>query len=64
MTKLGAVFLGTASDKAMAVTPEVAESVLIILGVKEVALGMGVNIDTLATEAEAVRSAIATGHGE
>ncbi len=64
ITKLAAVFLATASDKTMAVTPEIAESVLIILDVKDSAANLGVSTDTLAEQAEDVREAIASGHGE
>lgn len=64
LTRLGAVFLGTASDKSMAVTTAVAESVLIILGVRDSAATLGVNVESLAQQADEVRAAIASGHGE
>lgn len=56
---LMAIFLGTASDKAIPITPETAYSVALILGYK---LSEG-RATELATQAEAVRQAVLQGHG-
>ncbi len=67
--KLAALFLGTASDKTMAVTPEIVHAVdVIMLLPGEEAAAPGVNPDltqdeAMATDAEAVRSVIADWHG-
>jgi hypothetical protein len=59
---LAAIFLGTASDKTMAVTPDTVKAVSIILGVDKSLTAADVN--DIATKAEEVRQAIAEGHGE
>jgi hypothetical protein len=53
------VFLGTASDKEIPITPETAYAVSVILGQPLSAA----EAEALAAEAEMVRQAILAGHG-
>jgi hypothetical protein len=58
---LAAIFLGSASDKTIAITEETVTAVSIILGLPELTADQ---ITSLAEKAEIVRAAILTGHGE
>ena len=58
---LAAIFLGSASDKTIAISNDTVSAVNTILGLPELTPDQ---VSTLATKAEAVRAAILEGHGE
>lgn len=58
---MAAIFLGTASDKAIPVSNDTVTAVNTILGLAPLSAA---DTQTLAAKAETVRSGIATGHGE
>lgn len=60
-TDLAAIFLGSASDKTIPVTPDTVTALYTILGLPALTPEQ---TTTLATEADAVRSAINMGHGD